>query len=212
MRHVNRGLTSWSLALSAVAMLAACASIGSTVRTHETPRSDGAYVYGRFSLATKGLMLLQPGAVGDANLVVKCDSGEELSIAFLEDNAAQLLQLKPSRCALAEMVFKNAIGVTLDSRATPMADVKFDLAPGTAYYIGDWELNVDRERKGGKIRSSMKWKMADRYGTTTEIVKTAYPLFRAFPAAHLFRPRATEDFVNCVSKGERTWTYRSQCD
>jgi len=192
--------------------LVGCGSMGSSVRTVEDPRPDSAYVYGRFSLVTHGLMLLEPGAVGNVSLVVKCDSGEEIAISFIEGNPAQLLQLKPSQCALAEMVFKNGIGYTLESRPTQIASVKFDFVAGKAHYIGDWDADVDRAMNRGKIHSTMKWKVADHYDMTTQMVKATYPLFASFATENRLKPPRSDNFVNCVAKGKRIWTYRSQCD
>jgi hypothetical protein len=182
------------------------------VRTNEEPRPELSYIYGRFSLATHGIMLLQPGAVGDANLNVECDSGELISIAFVEGTSVQLLQLKPSRCALAEMVFKNAIGYTLESKPTQIASIKFDFAPGKAYYIGDWNIDIDRTMRGGKIHSRMRWKVSDSYEATTQGVKNTYPLFASFSTENRLKPPRSDAFVNCVSKGKRIWTYESKCD
>jgi hypothetical protein len=213
MMHPRQALVMLPLLLLAVAGgLNGCASMASNVRTIDEPRSDGAYLYGRFLLVTHRLMLLEPGAVGNASLVVKCDNGEELRVPFLEEDAVQLLQLKPSQCVLAEMAFENGIGYTLESRSTQIASVKFDFVPGKAHYIGDWDVDVERMRLRGKIHSTMKWKIADRYGETTRMVKTTYPLFSSFATENQLTPRQSNGIVNCVSKGKRVWVDRSQCD
>ena len=175
------------LLASAAAVLAGC----STIDTNDKPSPDDAYIYGRFSVLITG-SVFQLGAVGNASLFVRCDSGQEVYISFREDKKVQLLKLKPSKCALAEMVFANGIGATMDRRPTQIADVKLDLAPGGTYYVGDWELFLSRQVWRGKVRSYMEWKVVDHYDATTQLVKKAFPLFSSIPTENLLHPSSAD--------------------
>jgi hypothetical protein len=163
------------------------------VTKDEEPRSDSAYLYGRFSVATHERMFMQSGAVGNAGLVVRCNNDQEIVISFRERDAVQVLRLKPSQCALAEMLFKNEIGVTLKSSPLGLAHIKFDLAPGTAYYAGDWDVVVERSRVGGKIYSSMKTKISNLFDATTAMVRVSYPRFASFAMVPLFATKRQEE-------------------
>lgn len=176
---LRRALLTLLLASAAVA-LAGC----STIDTNEKPSPDDAYIYGRFSVLITG-SVFRFGAVGNASLFVRCDSGEEIYIPFREDKKVQLRKLKPSKCALAEMVFANGVGVTMRRKPTRIADVKLNLAPGGTYYVGDWELFVSRQVWRGKVRSYMEWKLVDHYDATTQLVKKDYPLFSSIRTENL---------------------------
>ena len=208
MTCVRQGRVLFWIPMAAAIGLTSC----STVDTVDKPRPDSTYIYGRFSIGTTGSAFLSMGAVGNASLVVKCDSGDEIYFTFREDNAVQLRRLKPSQCALAEMVFESGIGMTLKRQPTRIAGVKIYLTAGKAHYIGDWGLVVDRQMDAGKMRSHMTWKVVDRYEATTQIVKATYPLFSTFVTENRLEPPGSDEFVNCVSKGKRTWTYHSNCD
>jgi hypothetical protein len=123
-----------------------------------------------------------------------------------------LLHLTPPTGALPEMDNTNAIGYTLESKPPQIASIKFDFAPGKAYYIGDWNIDIDRTMRGGKIHSRMRWKVSDSYEATTQGVKNTYPLFASFSTENRLKPPRSDAFVNCVSKGKRIWTYESKCD
>jgi hypothetical protein len=110
------------------------------------------------------------------------------------------------------MRFKGEIGQTLKSTPTPVASVQLDFTPGTAHYIGDWGVDVERERVGNKIHSRMKWRVADRYESTSLMLRAAYPGFASFATENRLKPPRSDEFVNCVSEGKRIWTYRSKCD
>lgn len=183
-RTTRQGFDQWT-SVAAALCVAGCASLAAVVTKHEEPRADSAYLYGRFSLETHERMFMQSGAVGNAGLVVRCDSDEEIIISFRERDALQLLRLKPAQCALAEMLFKNELGVTLKSSPLKLAHVKFDLAPGTAYYAGDWVVVVERSRTGGKIYSSMKTRVSNFFDATTAMVRVSYPRFASFAMAPL---------------------------
>ena len=203
---LRQALFKFLLASAAVA-LAGCSAID----TNDKPSPDDAYIYGRFSVLITG-SVFQLGAVGNASLFVRCDSGEEVYISFREDKKVQLRKLKPSKCALVEMVFANGIGVTLDRKPTRIAGVKLDLAPGGTYYVGDWELFLSRQVWRGKVRSYMEWKVVDHYAATTRLVKKAYPLFSSSATENLLHPAPADESVNCFSNGNKVLTYRSECD
>jgi hypothetical protein len=58
----------------------------------------------------------------------------------------------------------------------------------------------------------MKWRVADRYESTSLMLRAAYPGFASFATENRLKPPRSDEFVNCVSEGKRIWTYRSKCD
>jgi hypothetical protein len=183
--------------LAGALLVAGCAVYTSGVRSDGSPRPTRAYLYGRFFMEAD----LQAGPLfgrsESMGLVIRCQSGDSYTFGSRGDRAVQVLEIKPSRCWLKEVVFADHDGTIQKVHAAPPALQRLlDFSAGRAHYLGDYFATGDTFRESDDLGAPemYHWDMSpadDRYESTTAEMRRAFPNFASLPTvdARLFPPR-----------------------
>lgn len=165
--------------LSMLLTLAGCAQFGAPSRSFsDTPEKDAAYLYGRFTINTEGLV----GSGLNMGLRINCEEGVEYMIGFSKDSNPQLIKIKPAKCSFTEIVYTHGGQIRMRKTAPSGAFQNEDFVAGKAYYLGDFTADATTEGFGNSTRAFWKLKTAlDGYATTTDEMKKTYEKFSSIP-------------------------------
>ena len=143
--------------LLVMTLAAGCAHYTASLGPEAKPRSDLGYFFGRFHLnAPTGAL----GMVGHYSIgfVMRCVDGNAYTFRFSLERRIQVIAAYPARCALDEVVYTDADGV-IKGRTRMMGNPPggFVLAPGTAYYLGDYFAESTFKTKWKVIYTQLNW-------------------------------------------------------
>jgi len=173
-----------------VAVAVALAALGCTT-TREAIRPDhdlvpgAAYLYGRFFIRSD-----DPGTWAghqSIGLTMGCTDGYTYTIWFSTTRDIQVIQARPSWCALTSVTRTDENGLPMKKSEVAREDMRmFNFAPGRAYYLGDL---FGRGVSSLTIHStfyehywSWAWDAADdRINETTAEFKRVYPKLASLP-------------------------------
>jgi hypothetical protein len=184
--------------LAGTLLVAGCAVYTSGVRPDGSPRPTRAYLYGRFFMGA--VLQANPlfGSRESMGLVLRCQSGDSYTFGSSGTRAVQVLEIKPSRCWLKEVVFADQDGMIRKVvGAPPSLQRPLDFTAGRAHYLGDYFATGDIFAEPGRWSTTFyHWDMSpadDRYESTTTEMRRAFPNFASLPTvdSRLFplRPR-----------------------
>jgi hypothetical protein len=173
---------SLAFAFGAFAVLAGCVSYTHSISPAEKPTGQEAYLYGRFYIEAKSSKVAFDGHQ-TMGFAIKCASGETYTLRFSNDQALQVVKIKPSTCSLAEFVYSDSDGNLKSRKKAPdglMRDARFDA--GKAYYLGDFYAETTTPVAGNTIHRNWNVKnVRDDYRNTSTALKAAYPNLAGVP-------------------------------
>jgi len=173
-------VTPVSRAASPILTLAAgCAHYTTGLSPADKPSPARAYLYGRFRINAPRAALGMDGHQ-TMGFVMRCKDGTEYTIRFSLENRVQVFGANPGRCALEEVIFTDADGV-IKARKYALGSPPdgFLLAPGTAYYLGDYfaESTFNSTWKVLYTQLNTSWQLTsadDNYDTTSAEMKRTF--------------------------------------
>jgi hypothetical protein len=176
--------------LAAALCAAGCAVYTSSVRSDATVDAGSAYLYGRFFM---NALPDESGGKQSMGLVIRCQSGSTYTFGSRDKRDVQVLEIRPSRCWVAELVLADQNGmVRKQVKAEPaMQQRQLDFTAGRAHYIGDYFAKGDSsvERAGWTTENHWEWAMSpaagDRYQETTTEMKRRFPNLASLPTDDL---------------------------
>jgi hypothetical protein len=159
---------------------AGCAHFTGGLGPADRPSPARGYVYGRFRIEAPRAALGMDG-YQTAGLVIRCSDGGEYTIRFSIESRVEVIAANPARCALEEIVFTDADGV-VKARRRARGDPPdgFELAAGTAYYLGDYFAESTFESSWKVIATEFHrtWKLTaaeDNYDVTSAEMRRTFP-------------------------------------
>src|SRR5262245_1842411 len=172
----------WVGPLCALAAVAGCANYAKNLKPDERPTGQEAYLYGRFYIEAQKSALALDGHQ-TMGFTIACASGESYTLRFSNDEALQVIKIKPSVCSLTEFIYTNSDGQVRSRKKAPerlMKDARFDA--GKAYYLGDFYAATTTTQIGNTISRNWNVKDAkDDYGNTSNAMRAAYPNLSTIP-------------------------------
>ncbi|MFL5305968.1 MAG: hypothetical protein ACJ8F1_12185 [Polyangia bacterium] len=179
----TRPTKAWAL----LGIVAGCAVYTSGIRPDASLDPGSAYLYGRFFMKATANEA-EFGGKQSIGLVIRCEDDSSYTFGSLDKQQLQVLQIKPSRCWLIEMVLADEDRIIRKTVPfDPSLQRPLDFAAGHAYYAGDYFGKADFAMSG--TWKSWQWAMdpgaTDRYQSTTAEMKRTYPNLAALPVVDL---------------------------
>ena len=169
-------------ALCALVIAAGCANYTASIRKDDKPTGQEAYLYGRFYIEAQKQKMSFDGHQ-TMGFTIACASGENYTLRFSNEEAVQVIKIKPSTCSLTEFVYTNSDGQIRSRKKAPerlMHDARFDA--GKAYYLGDFYAVTTTTTIGNTISRNWNVKDArDDYLNTSNAMRALYPSLSALP-------------------------------
>jgi hypothetical protein len=174
--------------LLATFLSAGCAVYTSSVRPDERPDPDRAYLYGRFHVRANAnsVSVTGPG-YQTMGLMLECANGERHTIPFRNSRDVQVIRVRPSRCALTQIIYSDEDGMYRGSKEVPAHWIHAEeFVAGRAYYLGDYfgsaRFEIRRRRSDepfwpGGIVKELTWDVDpvdDNFDLTTTEMKRGY--------------------------------------
>jgi len=174
------------LAPIAALLAVGCAHYARGIRRDDKPRSDSAYLYGRFAIKSKQAPLGLDG-YQTMGLVLRCADGETYTMRFSIEPVVQVFRVKPSRCSLVEWIGSDQDGGVVVRRRPPRAWVHAEAFQAErAYYLGDYFAVAKLESRflGFVTERHFSWDMSpadDRYEVTTAEMRRQFANLASLP-------------------------------
>jgi hypothetical protein len=184
-----RSLRHWTL--TALAMTMGCAVYTSGIRPDAGADPRCAYLYGRFVIKAEAD---EHGFGGKQSIGLKigCENGSSYTFGSRDKPDIQVLEIKPSRCWLTQVLMADQNGVIRQRIPVDRALQRpLDFAAGHAYYLGDYFAKGDFwvEFRGLYNMNNWQWAWSsgagDRYRPTTADMRRTFPNLATFPEADL---------------------------
>ena len=179
----TRPSKAWAL----LAIVAGCAVYTSGIRPDASLDPGSAYLYGRFFMKARANEA-EFGGKQSIGLVIRCDDGSSYTFGSLDKQELQVLQIKPSRCWLIEMVLADE-----DRIDSQDGSIRSSLAAPARLRRRSRVLRRRLLRKG-RFRDERDLEVlamgddpgaTDRYQSTTAEMKRTYPNLAALPVVDL---------------------------
>jgi hypothetical protein len=170
----------------AAVLVTGCAGYTKGIRPADKLSAESAYLYGRFVIKS-GRSLLAIDGYPTMGLSVRCDDGELYRIRFSIERAVQVLKIRPSRCALVQLIYTDADGTIRGYRRPPRAWIHVeDYAPGRAYYLGDFMATATFRSDWKVVYTELHWDYAmnpidDGYQPSTTEMKQTFISLAGLP-------------------------------
>jgi hypothetical protein len=174
-----------ALPFLAAALASGCSAYTGSIRTDARPDPRSAYVYGRFAMYATG-------GNNELGFVVRCSGDtkdDSYIIGFSRRQPLRVFEIMPGSCTIDEIVYTEGQVSEKARRAAPLSMLRGrELAPGVAYYIGDFAARSTAERMPTALLERRKWLLTwgitdtrDDYARTTEEMKRTYPKLASLP-------------------------------
>lgn len=169
-----------------VVLATGCAGYTKGIRPDEKLSPESAYLYGRFLIKSERSLLAMDG-YPTMGLTLRCAEGELYRIRFSIERAVQVLKIKPSRCALVQLIYTDADGTIRGFRRAPRAWMHVeDFAPGRAYYLGDFMATARFRSDWKVVYTELHWDyemnpIDDGYEASTAEMKQTFTSLAALP-------------------------------
>ncbi len=176
--------------LAAALCVAGCAVYTSGIHSDASVQAGSAYLYGRFFMNA----LPEEGAIAGGRqsmgMVIRCQSGSSYTLGSLDKRDVQVLEIKPSRCWLDEVIFADENGIVRKRlKVPPEMQRPHDFTAGRVHYIGDYFAKGDLSFQLAANTEHWEWTMSaaagDRYEATTVEMKRAFPNLASLPVDDL---------------------------
>jgi hypothetical protein len=167
-------------------LLPGCANYTASIRSDALLNRQSAYLYGRFRIKSEKTLLGMDG-YQTMGLRLHCANGQDYTVRFSIENRVQVIQIKPSRCALVEVLGTDADGVVRMRRRPPRAWSHADnFTAGNAYYLGDFFATAVFSSEFKVLYSDLHWSwdmepVDDGFETTTADFRRAYKSLASLP-------------------------------
>jgi hypothetical protein len=182
---VSKGIKSMpqfssSMPLLLLAFIASCAGHTSRIRTDEMPTGREAYIYGTFLIRAE--RTVYAGGTQGLGFSISCQDGAKYVIGFAAEDPLAVIKVAPSACLLKELVYSSD-GMFLYTKPAPSnLSYGFQIAPGKAYYLGDFVVTTNQSKDSGVLDRT--WALADvrdNYAEVTAKVKKAFVNLAGIP-------------------------------
>lgn len=166
--------------LLAIALLASCAGHTSRIRSDEMPTGKEAYLYGTFLIRAE--RTVYAGGTQGLGFSISCEDGAKYVIGFAAQDPLAVIKVAPSACLLKELVYSSDGMFLYTKPAPPNLAYSLQIAPGKAYYLGDFLVTTDQSKDSGVLDRT--WNLADvrdNYAEVTAQVKKAFVNLAGMP-------------------------------
>jgi hypothetical protein len=131
-----------------------CAEYTKSTGTMETPTSDAAYLYGRFSIESRRAPLGLDG-YKTMGFKVECANNTSYTIRFSKESTAQVIKITPSTCSFTEIIYSDADGRIRRRKPVAASSLQhIEYAAGKAYYLGDFWAAATTKIEGAMINTT----------------------------------------------------------